>query len=504
MDNHTAAPTPALVLVSASPLCEEVRRIAAAAGRTIDEHATLPARHPFLAAPVIILDTLSARNCAAAGHPRRPGILLVTADEPSLLDWQTATRVGAEQVLQLPAESDTLITAFATHNAHSRTTGAVVAIAGACGGAGASTLAAAVALTAATHFRDRTLLVDAAPYGGGLDLLLGIEQTPGLRWPDLVIENGRISAAALHQALPAISGVSVLSCGTGSAPTDFDDETAVNGAKFVPRTANMLIERHPVFGMAATEFGASDAEHAAAVHSSATTGEAVAGTPITASGTIGKSAVAAVGATTGSASAAPWSAVELMAASADPVTREGAAALSPVGMAAVVEAGRSAGDLVVCDLSAERGAHTEHLLEAADLVVLITPARLRAVAAAESVRAHLIARNPNVRLVVRGPAPGGLRGADIATTLDLPLLAAVPPQPGLPERLERAGLTVNRRGPLRTAAAAVLQALPLATELPRTSSGTRSAPRRRTPTTTCVPAHADPIASNPTNSKVFR
>ena len=52
---------------------------------------------------------------------------------------------------------------------------------GACGGVGASTLAACLAAT----LRGPTTLVDLAPAAGGLDVTLGVETVPGARWPDL-------------------------------------------------------------------------------------------------------------------------------------------------------------------------------------------------------------------------------------------------------------------------------------------------------------------------------
>ena len=76
---------------------------------------------------------------------------------------------------------------------------------------------------------------------------------------------------------------------------------------------------------------------------------------------------------------------------------------------------------------------------AADLVVLVLPAELRAVTSAEAVAAEISSRNANVGLVVRGPAPGGLRAADIAAALDLSLLTTMRAEPGLAERLERGG-----------------------------------------------------------------
>ena len=48
------------------------------------------------------------------------------------------------------------------------------------------------------------LLVDCDRWGAGLDLMLGIEDDPGLRWADLAARSGRLPVDALHQALPGL------------------------------------------------------------------------------------------------------------------------------------------------------------------------------------------------------------------------------------------------------------------------------------------------------------
>lgn len=362
---------PALVLVRDERLRAEVRRVAAAAERVTDERVMPVGRHAWAGAGMVILDTTAAGAAAVAGFPRRAGVVLVTEGEPAVPDWQAATAVGAERVVALPAGAVTLVEQFAEH-AESRTgEGVVVAVVGAGGGAGASTLAAATALRgAARRVRRETVLIDGAPLDGGIDLVLGMENVPGLRWPDLIIEDGRVSAAALHSALPVgAPGLAVLSCGRARPATG-----AVQGRS----RADSVSVGHAFVGLA------------------------------------------------------------------------------PAAVRAVIESGRDAGDLVVCDVSCERGPAADAMLDAADLVVLVVPARLRSIAAAEVVAAYLGERNPNRGLVVRGPAPGGLRGAEVAELLGLPLLAAVRGQAGLASRLERGGLSVRRRGPLRDAADAVL------------------------------------------------
>lgn len=56
------------------------------------------------------------------------------------------------------------------------------------------------------------MLVDADRYGGGLDVLLGAEHTPGARWPEVVAAGIDVPAADLLSALPVVrNGVSLLS-----------------------------------------------------------------------------------------------------------------------------------------------------------------------------------------------------------------------------------------------------------------------------------------------------
>jgi cellulose biosynthesis protein BcsQ len=141
---------------------------------------------------------------------RRPGIVLVSAGEPPVQVWRTAVAVGAERVAVLPEAEPWLLERLldaADRSPHAPILGVV----GGRGGAGASTVAVAVAATAARD-RARTLLVDADPYGGGLDLLVGLEQEAGLRWPDLTGARGRLQPGVLAATLPEADGLWVLSC----------------------------------------------------------------------------------------------------------------------------------------------------------------------------------------------------------------------------------------------------------------------------------------------------
>ncbi|WP_156112152.1 septum site-determining protein Ssd [Prescottella defluvii] len=323
----------------------------------------LPARRVWEGAGLVVVDAAAARECATR-LPRRDRVLLVCDGPPTLPDWQAATAVGAESVLGIPDDEAALVAAFGDRSAGRQGDGTVVAVIGGCGGAGASVLAAAVAVesVASRDSRDHgrtagsataaTILLDADPMGGGVDLLLGLENTPGPRWSGLTVEAGQVSADALHAALPSPRpGVGVLACDRGRAHV---------------------------------------------------------GGP------------------------------------------------TPAAATAVAEAGRRAGDLVVCDIPRHASAASDSLLDIADMVVAVVPATVRAGMAAERVLARVAERNPHQGIVVRGPAPGGLRGADLADTIGVPLLATMRPEPHLDVMLERGGLDLGSRSPLGAAARAVL------------------------------------------------
>ncbi|MFI7243233.1 septum site-determining protein Ssd [Streptomyces qinglanensis] len=146
--------------------------------------------------------------------PRRPGVLLIGRDWDDPGVWERGVRVGAESVALLPDAESWLTGRIADALEGVGSTALTVGVIGGRGGAGASTLACALAVTAAAAGQ-RTMLVDADPLGGGLDILLGAERTRGLRWPDFAESRGRVGGAALADSLPRSHDLSVLSWDRG-------------------------------------------------------------------------------------------------------------------------------------------------------------------------------------------------------------------------------------------------------------------------------------------------
>ena len=203
-----------LLVSNDSDLVDEVLRLASANG--VDLHLVADAesaRARWTAAPLVLVGADCAGAVAATRPIRRPDVLLVTR-APSADDWQYAVAVGAEHVAALPDAERWLIDRLADSAEGQSRQGLLLAVMGAGSGSGASTFAATTALAGAAAGL-RVMLVDADDGSGGLDLLLGIEDEPGLRWTDLAEARGRISAADLAEALPSVDGVAVLAPGRG-------------------------------------------------------------------------------------------------------------------------------------------------------------------------------------------------------------------------------------------------------------------------------------------------
>ncbi|WP_203714563.1 septum site-determining protein Ssd [Asanoa siamensis] len=319
-------------------LLDEVLRVAAAAGTAVDVASDSTAARPrWSRAPLVVVGADQAAACVRARLPRRQGLVLVGL-EP-VPGWESAEALGAEYVLRLPEAEEWLLRRFGALVADG--TGRVVTVLGGRGGAGASVLAGALAVTAARDGR-RVLLVDADPFGGGLDLILGWEGVDGLRWPGLAGTDGALDPLALVRSLPQRGDLVMVSFDRG-----------------------------------------------------------------------------------------------------EPLPLPAAA------MAAVLDAGRRARDLVVVDLPRRLDDAAVAALQGADHTLLVVPAELRATAAATQVAKAAALHCTSVSVVVRGPAPGNLSAAEVARSVGFPLAGLLPPEPGLARGLEHGQAPASSgRGPL--------------------------------------------------------
>jgi secretion/DNA translocation related CpaE-like protein len=236
-----------LVVSSDEATLDELKTLATAAGVRADVRAHLDAARSMWATADLVLvaaDVLvgdrpptagsgavanGALTVATVGHgsggtgaggatglPRRGGVVLVARSESGGEVWRSAVELGAEHVAVLPAARPWLVERLADAASGRTPDAPTVGIVGGRGGAGASVLAAALARAAVARGQ-QTLLLDADPVGGGLDLVVGCEEVAGLRWPDLAAARGRLAGTMLRSALPDVDGLAVLSWDRGDA-----------------------------------------------------------------------------------------------------------------------------------------------------------------------------------------------------------------------------------------------------------------------------------------------
>jgi secretion/DNA translocation related CpaE-like protein len=228
----------ALLVTADAGVLDEVLRLAAAAGVELHVAPDLGAARLRWGGAALVLVGDDAAVGAVRRLPRRDGVVLLGRDLDDAGVWERGVAVGAEHVVFLPDAEGWLVSRLAEAACPPAAVAPLVAVVGGRGGAGATTLATALAVTAARTGRS-AVLVDADPLGGGLDLVLGGEHESGLRWPDLVRTRGRVPAEALTAALPLLEGVRVLSWDRGdvlAVPTE-----AVDAVLVAARRASALV-----------------------------------------------------------------------------------------------------------------------------------------------------------------------------------------------------------------------------------------------------------------------
>lgn len=119
-------------------------------------------------------------------------------------------------------------------------------------------------------------------------------------------------------------------------------------------------------------------------------------------------------------------------------------------------------DHVVVDLDRADVAERSDVLALCGVVLVVVPRDLRAVAGVLALRPALVGAVEDVRLVVRGPAPGGLSALELAHVVDLPLGVSMVADRAVAAACERGGGPAGpalRRGPLLRAVARLAEDL---------------------------------------------
>ena len=199
------SPAGPVLVIAASGEIQDVVLSAVAAQELEAEVATeaSASAETWRTASVVVVADDQAERLAARALPHREGVYLVGSHPELLSVWSAPL---SAQVIRLPEGAAWL--GAVLEEGSNRAGAPVVTVVGGSGGAGASTLAAAMAQLSAARGDAGAALVDADPIGGGIDLLLGAERVEGWRWSRLHAAEGHVGD--LRAYLPVVDGVSVV------------------------------------------------------------------------------------------------------------------------------------------------------------------------------------------------------------------------------------------------------------------------------------------------------
>ncbi|HLN76312.1 MAG TPA: septum site-determining protein Ssd [Nocardioidaceae bacterium] len=210
-----------LLVTGDAALASELQRLAAAAGTSLEVLSeAADARARWQAAPVVLVGPDALTSLTVTPPVRRGHVHVVSLQQPPDGVFRAALEIGAENVVELPGADAWLVETLTDVTDGPLGSGRVVAVVGGCGGAGATTFAAALATAAASDVHPVTLL-DADPLGSGIERIAGLDELEGSRWGSLLQSAGRLGSRSLRAALPRRDGLAVLGWGTGGR-TDLD------------------------------------------------------------------------------------------------------------------------------------------------------------------------------------------------------------------------------------------------------------------------------------------
>jgi len=212
-----------ILLTQDSALINQVQQLCSPMGLVVDcVDNPFRAHSQWREYPYVLIGADLAGECIDAHLPRRPKVALVHRDTDLEINvsantgqwerglWQQALALGAENVVALPSSDFWLRDALTCITQSGDSKGELIAVIPGSGGVGASTFSVNLGFRAVQQ-GFRTLLVDADPLGGGIDLVLGAEEVGGTRWPEVDPGGGRIAAQTLDSALPEFQGLKFLS-----------------------------------------------------------------------------------------------------------------------------------------------------------------------------------------------------------------------------------------------------------------------------------------------------
>ena len=144
-------------------------------------------------------------------------VVVLATDGITTSTWQLAMQLKAQHVEVLPTQTEWLLEHLVPPvDSHAH----IVVVTPVVGGAGASTVACALAAQYVQQGLN-VCLVDTDLGAGGLDVVMGCEQEPGMRWSDLSQLQGAVAGNELFDSLIVSKGIHVLAPKRGQFHIEF-------------------------------------------------------------------------------------------------------------------------------------------------------------------------------------------------------------------------------------------------------------------------------------------
>lgn len=201
------SPHEVLVFISEIATAQTVTQLCAASSITFLAVTDVVAVAAYWrSATVVIVDIPGLRACTVAGLPKRARVVLIPEPDSDRLSTRSQP---VAVIAELPGHSQELVDYLRGVTRVGAPQGVVLAVSSACGGAGATSLALAMA-AAAVDGGLETVLIDADPLGYGVDAIVGVANGGGLGWSDFYQAEGKVASGLFRQSLPVVDGVGIL------------------------------------------------------------------------------------------------------------------------------------------------------------------------------------------------------------------------------------------------------------------------------------------------------
>ncbi|MDT0200552.1 septum site-determining protein Ssd [Nocardioides sp. AE5] len=208
-----------LIISRDQALLDELARLCAAAGVSPDIVGDpAAALGGWGNASLVLVGVDLAAEVAAIEPGRRAGVHLIGWGRLPDEVFRVALTLGVENVAELPRSDSWVLEVLAESGERLDLDAVTIGVVGGSGGAGATTFACALAEIAA--HRTPTCLLDLDPLGPGVDTVLGMERSEGVRWDALQQSTGRLGARAFRESLPRRNDLGVLTWGSGATTAD--------------------------------------------------------------------------------------------------------------------------------------------------------------------------------------------------------------------------------------------------------------------------------------------